>query len=410
MTVYSYRAMDRHGQRTSGWIEADHTSAAAGQLRAQSLMVLSLEVTSDEAAASADRRRGLGWLLRWPVPVRTQDKILLLEQLALLLRSGLTIVDALDACRRQTRKPQMHRVLTRVMEAVERGERFSSALARQRGFLSASAIGMVRSAEATGQLTLVLDQLVRVMTGRRQLRAALLTGMTYPVVLVLLTIGVVAYLVTTVIPKFESFLSNRHMVLPDSTRLLIGVSTWLREHGGHLGLAALLTTFTILVALRFRTARLVLHTLALHLPIIGNLLRLALMLSLARMLAVLLASGHPLLESLDLLTGSLSNELFRHRLNRISIAILQDGRSLSRSLEAERFDPVFCEAVRVGELTGSLDHVLSELAKHYETRLSERIRWLTTLFEPALLLAVGALVAFVYFSFFQVLFRASAGQ
>jgi len=344
VSLYGYKAMDPHGQRLSGWIEADNQSAAATQLRAQSLLVLSLEAGGKANAGT--RHLGAGWFLRRPLPIRTQDKILLLEQLALLLKSGLTVVDALDACRRQTRKPLMARILTRLIEAVERGEKFSSALARQRGFLSPSAVGMVRAAEATGQLTLVLDQLVRVMAGRRQLRAALLTGMTYPIVLVLLTTGVVAYLVTHIIPKFESFLSNRNLVLPDSTR----------------------------------------------------------------MLSVLLASGHPLLESLDLLSGSLGNELFRRRLGRIGHAILQEGRSLSRSLEAERFDPVFCEAVRVGELTGSLDHVLSELATHYETRLSERIRWLTTLFEPALLLVVGGLVAFVYFSFFQVLFRASAGQ
>lgn len=408
MSLYGYKAMDPHGQRLSGWIEADNQSAAAAQLRAQSLMVLSLEAGGN--AEAGPRRRGVGWFLRRLLPIRTQDKILLLEQLALLLKSGLTVVDALDACRRQTRKPQMARILTRLIEAVERGEKFSSALARQRGFLSPSAVGMVRAAEATGQLTLVLDQLVRVMAGRRQLRAALLTGMTYPIVLVLLTTGVVAYLVTHIIPKFESFLSNRNLVLPDSTRMLIDVSTWLRDHGTHLGLAVAGAVIAIFVALRLPRPRLVLHATILYLPLVGRLLRLALMLSVARMLSVLLASGHPLLESLDLLSGSLGNELFRRRLGRIGHAILQEGRSLSRSLEAERFDPVFCEAVRVGELTGSLDHVLGELATHYETRLSERIRWLTTLFEPALLLVVGGLVAFVYFSFFQVLFRASAGQ
>ncbi len=408
MSLYGYKAMDPHGQRLSGWIEADGQAAAAAQLRAQGLMVLSLEVGHNADAGS--RRHGVGWLLRRFLPIRTQDKILLLEQIALLLKAGLTVVDALDACRRQTRKPRMAAVLTRLIEAVERGEKFSSALARQRGFLAPSAVGMVRAAEATGQLTLVLDQLVRVMAGRRQLRAALLTGMTYPAVLVLLTIGIVAYLVTHIIPKFESFLSNRNLVLPDSTRMLIDVSTWLRYHGAHLGLAAAGVAVAVLVALRLPRPRLVLHAAVLYLPVVGRLLRLALMLSVARMLSVLLASGHPLLQSLDLLSGSLGNELFRRRLARIAQSILQEGRSLSRSLENEHFDPVFCEAVRVGELTGSLDHVLAELATHYETRLGERIRWLTTLFEPAMLLVVGGLVAFVYFSFFQVLFRATAGQ
>lgn len=390
-----YLAIDERGAQVKGGLEATDTAGAAAQLRAQGLFPLELTPGRGGALAAAP-----GWL---PAYVRSADVVLFLSQLALMLRTGLTLLQALETLERSSSRAGLRRVAQRLSQTVSGGRPLSAGLEVERALFPPIAVQLVRTAEATGELADALDQSAEYLERRAALQMQLMTSMTYPALVLLIGGATFWFLTTKVLPKFAAFLAARGGTLPTSTQLLLDVSAFMQAWGGGVLAALALSVAALLVLRRTTRGRLATDRVGLSLPIVGALLRSAAQAHLGRTLGVLLRSGLPLVESLRLVSESYSNRCYGDLVLRARERVVQ-GMPLASSLEHAVVSAMTTQVVAVGEQTGALDDVLLQLGEFFDRRLQAHVRTLSALVEPAIIVVVGGMVGFVYLSFFQALF------
>ncbi len=435
MGLYAYNALDTGGREVAGVIEADDPPAAAAALRRRLLFVVDLVPadggepagaagapavaagaerggTGTGGAAASTRRTapGLQGGLLSLLPVRTRDVVFFFRQLALMLRTGLTLLSALEVAREQCTKRRLERAVEDIAASVRGGQPFSRALARRPDLFPDVATRLVETAEASGELDLILDRIASQMERRLELRTSLVTSLIYPTVVVALSVGVVAFLVTKVIPKFAAYFERRAVPLPPATRMLLDVASFLGAHGPKILVAGAAAAGLVLAVRATAAGRQAVDRGVLFVPVVGALLRTAAMAQLARTLAVLLKSGLTLLDSLRIVGRTVSNAALTAHVERAAEDVLR-GRDLASSIrEPALIPPLVAQVVAVGERSGTLDQVLEEVGEHYDRELQVRIKRMSALFEPLVVLVVGGLVGFVYFAFFQAVFQLAGGR
>ncbi|HBP18478.1 MAG TPA: hypothetical protein DEA08_11935 [Planctomycetes bacterium] len=396
MASVAYLALDESGREVSGTVEAPHRGAAAAQLRGQGLFPLELQ---ELGSSGSDEREGLDLSCGFST---SGDRVLFLKQLGLMLRSGLTLLQGLDALARTGQRRGLREVAQRLSAAVQAGTPFSSALERERAF-PALVAQLVRTAEATGELEVACQRAADYIDRRAALVYQLLSALCYPALVLLGACGVFWFMTTEVVPKFAAFLAGRGRTLPWTTQQLMDLSAFLVAHGATVlyGIAAALAALVLLW--RTERGRAVLDRLLVRVPGLGHLLRTAAMAHLGHTLGMLLRSGLPLLEALRVLADSCGNRGYRAVFERAAERVVH-GSSLAESVAHPTVTPLIQQLVGIGERSGSLDDVLEEAGRFYEERLQRLLRVLSGLVEPVVIVLVGGMVGFVYISFFQALF------
>lgn len=397
--LIAYVALDEAGREVRGGVDAPDPAGAAAQLRGRGLFPLELREEAPRAATLAADGAGGGWSLF----VSSGDLVLFLSQMALMLRTGLTILQALETMAQRGSKRALRSVATRLSRAVQAGQPLSQAIAQERVFPPLVA-PLVRTAEATGELEQAFERAAAFIDRRATLRFQLITTLIYPTVVVLVASGVFVFLTTSVVPKMARFFAGRGRALPWSTQVLMDISEALQKYGlTALGaLTALL--FALALAYRSESGRSLLDRASLRVPGLAVILRTAAMAHLGTTLSLLLRSGLPLLEALRVLSGAFAHRAYRELIGRAAERVIQGG-TLAQSLSDRAVTPLCLQVVAVGEQSGSLDHVLGELGQFYELRLQRLLRLVSSLVEPAILITLGAMVGFVYISFFQAVFQ-----
>ncbi len=415
MPVFIYDALNHQGQRIRGNLDAADKRQAATILRGRSLFVTDLSV----AAATPGPRAGHSLLnhdvsIHFKVvlgvirPVRTHDRVLFLQQLALMLRAGLTLLQALGVCREQTLKPRLAAAIDRMINAIQEGKSLSQAIAAEKRIFSKLTIRMVECAEVSGELDETLERTAKHLEQQAELITQLITSLIYPVVVVLTAISVATFLVVNVIPKFAAFLARRHTALPWSTRVLLDLSSFLTSYGGYVLAALLFAGIAITVTYATPRGRLALDRGLLAIPIVGGLITVGAMSQFSQTLAMLLGSGITLLDSLTIVANVVPNRAIGAQVTQAHEQILR-GKDLASSLRHRIIPRLVTQMISVGERTGTLSHVLDEVGNFYSRLLQARIRRLMGLVEPVLILVIGAMVGFVYLAFFQVIFKLAGG-
>ena len=224
----------------------------------------------------------------------------------------------------------------------------------------------------------------------------------------LTSIGVAAFLVFKVVPKFAAFFARRGGQLPWATQFLMDFSSWLIKYGPYLLLALSVSAGILFFMYLNPRGRYLIDRTLLYIPVIGSLLRVGAMAQFSQTLAMLLRSGLTLLESLRITGDVVSNRAFRKIIHQSSEEILK-GRDLSSSLRERLIPPLVVQVVAVGEQTGALSEVLSELSDFYDQQLQIKIRRMSALIEPLMILIIGGMVGFVYFAFFQAVLQLATG-
>ena len=399
MAQIAYLALDDAGREVRGGIEAADRPGAAALLRGRGLFPL--ELREDAPRAAAGPAAG-GWSL--PALVTSGDLALFLSQMALMLRTGLTILQSLETLARRGSRRALRQAAARLSRAVQAGSPLSAALAQERLF-PPLVHHLVRTAEATGELEQAFTRSAEFIERRAALRFQLITTLIYPSIVVLLASGVFVFLTTSVVPKMARFFAGRGRSLPWSTQKLMDLSELMQRHGlTLLGVLGALVG-SALLAYRTERGRYLLDRASLRVPGLALLLRTAAMAHLGRTLSLLLRSGLPLLESLRVLSGSFAHRAYRALISRCAERVIQ-GETLAGSLAQDgAVTPLCLQVVAVGEQSGSLDQVLGELGEFYEQRLQRLLSIASSLVEPAILIALGGMVGFVYISFFQAVFQ-----
>lgn len=392
MTVFRYRAMDADGRSVEGVLEVDDERAAATLLRQRDLFVTRLAKSSE--AIEGKRRRS---------HVRSQGIIFLLRELALMTRSGVTLLRALEVCAASGPSRAAADLAASLAGRIRTGQSLSQAMEVDPVF-PRLAVRLVESGEATGDLPSVLDRIAGIVERRLSLRRSLLTSLAYPSIVFAVAVGVAVFLVIGIVPKFVGYFMQRGQTLPWTTQALLDTSVWVRENG--LVLFAGLALIVIAVALAYatRTGRIALDRAALSVPIAGRLWQAGSFAQITWTLGELLRSGVSLLDSIRITSASVGNRALGEHLGGTADRILA-GEPLSRGLTHPLVPPVVPSLVAAGEQSGAMPDVLAELAEFYERDLEQRIKRMSSLVEPVLILIVGSMVGFVYLAFFQALMQ-----
>jgi type IV pilus assembly protein PilC len=402
MPNFAFTARDPAGTRQNGVLEAASPAAVAQDLRNRGWLVLDVRLTEanpswgELLAALAPRQ----WL-----PPRSLDVELSLRQIAVMLRSGLTLLQTLSQAAEQARRPSMGRIWRSVAEQIQDGAGFADSMSRHSCF-SPMVVQLVRVGEQTGNLEPVLVRAADTLESRRQLMATTLTALAYPTVVLVAALGVAGFMVFNVIPKLESFLSSIGRQLPPITQLLMDISAGIQAYALY-GVITLLALLAAGIAVYFwPPGRFWIDRLILRIPLMGNLLRLSGTVSFAQSLAALLASGITLLEGLRTIERLQRNRYLAEQVSAARMEVMAGNSLAPRLLTAHAFMPMLGRMVAVGESAGTLDDVLEEVARFYQDQLQRAIRRLSIIVEPVIIIVVGGIVGFVYIAFFMALFAA----
>lgn len=383
MPSYRYEALDETGRSRFGSLDALTPRAARDALRAQGLAPVEVD-----AAGSADSAVAGGWKRGLPA-----DEIsLLTRQLATLLVSGTPLEQSLAAVAQQADQPRTRQSLEQVREGVVGGQSLAQALAAQPQTYSPLYRGLVAVGGETGQLASVLARLADYLEARQALKQKIGLALIYPVLVAVIAVAVITALMFYVVPQVVAVFQQSRQTLPWLTQALIGFSAFLRA-SWMFWLAGLVSGGGVLVVGWRRDGfRARIQSALLRVPGIGKLLNGLDTARFASTLAILVASGAPLLRALDAATGVLWLVPMRSASGQVAERVRQ-GVSLSRSLsEAKIFPPLFVHLVASGEASGQLPALLERASAQQEREVERRLAWLTGLIEPVMIVLLGGIV------------------
>ncbi|KRC56962.1 MULTISPECIES: type II secretion system F family protein [unclassified Nocardioides] len=327
--------------------------------------------------------------------IKREQVMHLSRQIAAFLRAGLPILDAVHAIGAESDNSSVRRMMHDIEDGLRTGERFSDTLERYPRVFPEFYRGIVRSAELTGELDMVLSRLAiyiqRDLDARRKIKSAAM----YPIAVAGLSVVTVLVLALYVLPKFEDFFADLDADLPWPTRFMLDTSefigNWWWAILGGVAAGALLSW----LILRFERGKYARDAFLLKVPVLGTTIQYALVERFCRVMASMVSAGVNLPEAIRVATDSLKNRVFIKRLNGVTEQMLE-GQGLAGPLaRTELFPGTATSMLRVGEETGSMDTQLEVTAEYYEDELDYKIAKLTSLFEPIVIMVMGGIVGFV---------------
>lgn len=385
MPAFEYVALDAQGRRHKGVAEADTARGARSRLRQQGLTPLEVEELRDKGRGNGGRTqstRGVGAL----------DLALATRQMATLARAGLPVEEVLGTVAQQTEKRHVRNILVAVRTRVMEGHALASAMAGFPRVFPELYRTTIAAGEQSGHLDLVLERLADYIEGRNEVRQKMGVALLYPIILTLVAVSVTVALLVFVVPEVVQVFEGIGQDLPALTRALIASSDLLRDHG----LAAL----AVLAVLGFVFARLLkheawlyrFHALLLRLPLVGRLVRGLETARFARTLSILAGSGVPVLDALGTAGEVIGNRPMRQAVASAAQRV-REGSGIGPALERTGcFPPMTVHLIHSGEAGGRLNDMLERAAEMQERELQTRTSMLLGLFEPLLIVVMGAVV------------------
>jgi type II secretory pathway component PulF len=327
--------------------------------------------------------------------IRKQDVAEVTSQLAIMTRSGVNIASALASLANQCRRPALATVLNDVHESVLAGNPLSTSLRQHADVFDPSYIATVAAGEASGKMSVVLQQLAHSQRNEIRSRRTMKALLTYPLLLLVVSSSVILALVLFVLPRFESIFTQYEMTLPVVTQMLMGLASELHSRWW-LWFPLVLTAIGGLFAWR-RTAggRSQLDSLWLGLPVISGVYRFQIVGRMCRILGLMLESGVPLLDVLKLTRQAIGNVHYKELLGNMQEAVV-NGRNLASALQSSEIVPVSArEMLITAEATGNLGEVTRLLGDYYEEEAEAKMRQVVGLLEPIITIGMGLIVAVV---------------
>ncbi len=400
MPTFEYSGRDSLGHLTTGEVSAETSQDAIRRLRDQSLFVVKLRRKSRTVSAVGILQPGR----YFPNRLRTGELIAFTQQLSTLIRAGVPLLECLDLLGSEASNLRLRQVLPVIREKVASGHYLAQALEAYPETFPHLYRHLVEVGESTGRLDESLAQLGVYLDKQARLRSKILTSMTYPGLLVAVTMGVLLFLFVWVVPMFAGLFQEMGESLPWLTLAVIGVAEGVRSHWFWL--------IGVWILLMWGMRRLKQETemqekcdgAVLRVPFIGPILRKAEMVRLTRTLGSLVQRGVPLLEALSVAVGVMGNKMLESGIRRATVYV-ENGVPLSEALRVqELFPSMMTQMIRVGESTGSLDSMLDKIADLYEEEVDRAVATITALIEPAIIVVVGGAIAVVVIAMYLPIF------
>ena len=380
----------------SGKVSAASEESATELLAYGGYRVLSLK----SVRPWLDKERVQGFFAQ----VKSTEIIMFSRQLALLLESGTDIVSALDLLQKQITNQALQKIIGEIAADIRGGSSLSTALSKYPRVFSSMYHRAIAAGEQGGNLEIVLRQMADYMEKGTVTQKKIKGALTYPIMMVVVAIGVVFILVTLVFPTFVGFYSQLGAELPLATRILIGIAGWLQQFGLYLLLVFVIAIGAFYVYSRTPAGRYRRDQMILRLPLIGRVVQLGELSRSCRTMSLLIRVGLPLPEVLAVTIHSVTNTVVNESLTEVQQDLIR-GEGLSRPMEKRSvFLPMMTQMIRVGEETGNLEHTLNTVAESFEADANDKTNAVVALIQPVMTIILGLVIGFIVLAMLSAMY------
>lgn len=394
MPLYKYKAMNDKGERIEGSYTANSRDAVISMISTNNYYPLKIEEVNERGKIDFNSFK----------KVNTKEIAIFCRQFYTMLDAGLAINNALHILAEQLTNKKLRETLAKVEEEVRKGSTLSEAMKEHNKVFPELLTNMVETGELSGNLDMIMLRMSNHYEKENKTNNKIKSAMVYPIILATVAVAVVALILIFVMPVFVGMFTSSGVVLPASTRMLLGLSDGLRNHFIAIVISIVIIVMTIRYYLKTDNGILFANKMKLSLPIIRNLNEKIIVSRFTRTLSTMLSSGVPLMQGLQVVGQVVGNKIVQEALNKAREKVIK-GEGLADPIkETGLFPPMLSSMIKIGEESGSLDEILNKTADFYDDELDTAITTFTSLLEPVMLVVMGVLVGFLLISIVQPMF------
>lgn len=394
MKKFKYRAMKKDGGKIDGDYEANSEEDIISMITSNGYYPLKIEEVIESAKIEFKFRE----------KVTTKDMSIFCRQMYTMLDAGVSINNALNMLSNQVSNKRLKVILSEVEEAVKKGEMLSESMGKHSDVFPKLLISMIESGEVSGNLDEMMLRMSIHFEKETKMNNKIRSAMTYPAVLSVVAVSAVMFIMTFVMPTFVEMFETEGIKLPLATKILMGISKFLSNNIILIILAIIIIIVTFNFYKKTEHGLIIVSTLKLKLPVIGNLNKKIIVSRFTRTLSTLLSSGVSLVQALPIVAGVLGNKIAEGEIFKITERVVR-GDGLSGPIrECDIFPEMLASMVSIGEESGSLDDILNKTADFYDEEVEQTIQTTTALIEPLLIVVMGVAIGFIVLSIMLPMF------
>ncbi|MDD5547773.1 MAG: type II secretion system F family protein [Candidatus Pacebacteria bacterium] len=382
---FRYTAADIRGKIAEGEIESGSTAEALAALSAKGLRPVSIRLA----------RAGEGKAITFfGQSITIEDKVFLTKYLALMLRAGTDLFKAINILIQDLNRPALKAVLIEIKSNLEKGQPFYSTFMKYEKYFSPVFINLIKAGESSGNLESVLVNLSTALEKEQELKNKVRSALVYPIILLSISLVILILMVTFSLPKIAAVFTNSGFEIPTFSRIVFTIGLFLNAHGIviMIGFVALVLSLWALIS-KVVIVRKVLFRLLTRVPALGSVLKEMALQRFASTLSLLMRSGLPILESLEITAGAVGNDDFRESLQRIAREGVAKGMTIGEAFRREpAFPSVISNLIAVSEKAGHTEDILKTISDFYESEIDSMVKSLVSFLEPVLLLFIGLII------------------
>jgi type IV pilus assembly protein PilC len=396
MAVYVWVAQGRAGEVKKGETEATNEAAVRTQLRRQGLKPTRVK----------EKPKDLLEMIPLKGRVKSNDVVIFARQFSTMIGAGLPLIQCLDILAAQEQNKSFAKIIRTIKEDIEGGSTLSDALRKHPKVFDDLFINMIAAGEAGGILDTILNRLATYLEKSMKLKRKVKGAMTYPVVVLVMSVGIITLLLVKVVPVFQSIFAGMGRELPFATQTLIDLSSFVTNNSLYIVCALVIAMVALVRFYRTEAGRYLFDRMIIKPPVIGPLMRKVAIAKFTRTLSTLISSGVPILDGLEIVSRTSGNKIIEKALMETRKNI-SEGKTIAEPLAATTvFPPMVVQMIAVGEATGSLDSMLSKIADFYDDEVEVAVAAMTSMLEPVLMVflggVVGGMIVAMYLPIFQI--------
>lgn len=402
MPVFEYRGLNKAGKNIRGTVDSENLRGARVKLKKDGIFVVDLKAKgSDEKKAGKNRSRGS------TKSVGVEDISMMTRQMATLIKSNIPLVEALGAVSDQVENPTLRETMSQLRDMVNEGGTLHKSLEKYPNVFSKIYISMVEAGEASGNLDIILLRLAEFSEAQDELTKKVKAAMIYPALMLFFTLGMLVVLFIFVIPKITEIFEQSDMQLPWYSKLVIDFSGFLVNWWHVLGISGVLLFMLFQQWKRTPKGSQQWDTIILKIPKVGKLARMVAVSRFTRTLSTLLAGGVPMLFAMDIVKNVVNNYVLEKAISEARDNI-SEGESVAVPLKkSNQFPPIVIHMISIGEKTGEIEQMLTQVSDSYDFQVKTSIQGLTSVLEPIMIVVMGCVVGIVIFAIMVPIFEMS---
>ena len=403
MSTYNYTVRDSNGEIVAGTIDADTQDTVISKLKNMGYYIVSIDRPREEKKKFQNKTLSFSFFNR----IKIRDMVVFTRQFATLISSGMSLLESLIVLEKQTTNPKFKTIISEIRMYVESGHSLSESMERYPNVFNRLFVSLIRAGEAGGLLDRTMNDLAGFLEKEEEIKMKIRNKTAYPKFVLAFAVFISMVIIIFLVPSFQGIYSELGAELPAITQMVISIGNLFKKFYFYIILFVVVFGGRYLFRKFVRTprGRYAMDSFKIHIPKFGDLFKKMSLSRFSRHFGILLATGVPILNSLEIAKGVADNVLIDAALEKIKKGI-REGENISDPMsKMEIFPPMMIQMIAVGERTGTLDEISTKIADFYDKEVSNTIDILVTILEPIMLLAVALFIGIIVISMYLPMFN-----